>query len=63
MKKRNIIFAVFSAALVLWFLSYLQQLILFSFNHEHYSHLVLIPFVSLYLFWLESWNQTYSLDL
>jgi len=56
MKKRNIIFAVFSAALVLVFLSYLRQLILFSFNHEHYSHMVLIPFVSLYLFGLNRNN-------
>jgi len=56
MNKRNIIFTVFSAALVLLFSSHLQQLILFSFNHEHYSHLVLIPFVSLYLFWLNRSN-------
>jgi len=56
MKKRNVIFAVFTAALVLVFLSYLRQLILFSFNHEHYSHMVLIPLVSLYLFWLNRSN-------
>jgi len=51
-KKRNILFAVFSVGLVLVFLRDLQQLILFSFDHQHYSHMVLIPLVSLYLFWI-----------
>jgi len=55
-KKRNILFTVFSTALVLLFSSHLQQLIHFSFNHQHYSHMVLIPFVSLYLFWLNRSN-------
>jgi len=50
MKQRNILFAIFAGALLLLFFSHLHQLILFSFSQEHYSHIVLIPFVSLYLF-------------
>jgi len=50
MKQRSILFAIFAGALLLLFFSYLHQLILFSFSQEHYSHIVLIPFVSLYLF-------------
>jgi len=50
MKQRSVLFAMFAGALLLLFFSHLQQLILFSFSQEHYSHIVLIPFVSLYLF-------------
>ena len=55
-KQRNIMFTVFTVALVFLFVSYLQQLIPFSFNHRHYSHMLSIPFVSLYLFYLDRHN-------
>jgi len=49
MRQRSVLFAIFLAALLLLFFGHLHQLILFSFSQEHYSHIVLIPFVSLYL--------------
>ena len=53
MRQRSVLFAVFLAALLLLFFSHLHQLILFSFSQEHYSHFVLIPFVSLYLLYMD----------
>ena len=50
MRQRSALFTIFAGALLLLFFSHLQQLVLFSFSQEHYSHIVLIPFVSLYLF-------------
>ena len=45
-KQRSILFAIFAGALLLLFFSHLHQLILFSFSQQHYSHIVLIPFVN-----------------
>ena len=55
-RQRSILFAIFAGALLLLFFSHLHQLILFSFSQEHYSHIVLIPFVSLYLLYIDRGN-------
>ena len=56
MQQRSVLFAIFLAALLLLFFSHLHQLILFSFSQEHYSHIVLIPFVALYLLYIDREN-------
>lgn len=56
MKQRSVLFAMFAGALLLLFFSHLHHLILFSFSQQHYSHIVLIPFVSLYLLYIDRMN-------
>jgi len=53
MRQRSVLFAIFLAALLLLFFSHLHQLILFSFSQQHYSHIVLIPFVAMYLLYID----------
>jgi exosortase len=47
--SRHILFAVLMAGLACAFWNPLSLLLEFSFQHEHYSHIVLIPFVSAFL--------------
>jgi exosortase C (VPDSG-CTERM-specific) len=54
-------FALAVGGLLLCFSWPLYDLVRFSLGNELYSHIVLIPFISLYLFWLKCSNANISL--
>ncbi len=50
---RNIYFILFFILSLIWFRGPLSALVAFSFQYEHYSHIVLMPLVSVGLIYLE----------
>jgi len=57
MRQRSVLFAIFLGALLSLCFSHLHQLTLYSLSQDHYSHIVLIPFVSLYLLYINRGNM------
>ncbi len=53
MARRNIYFILFILLSLIGFRAPLSALLAFSFQYEHYSHIVLMPFVSVGLIYLE----------
>lgn len=54
--RRHLLFSLLAAGLLLTFGRPLRQLAVFIAEHEHYSHIALIPLVTAYLLYINRWK-------
>ena len=60
LRRRRLSLGLALAVLIACFIKPLGELIAFAWNSDLYSHILLIPFISLYLVWLEKRNLSFE---